>query len=48
MLVWGCSAVSHYKLAQAQLNAAEIHLRAVPAVASAMLVKRATEEGCQM
>jgi hypothetical protein len=33
MPVWGCSAVSHYKLAHEQLNAAEIHLGAVSAVA---------------
>lgn len=39
MPVWGCSAVSHYKLAQSQLNAAEIHLGAVLAVVSAIWVR---------
>lgn len=37
--------MSHCKLAQAQLNAAEIHPGTVPAVASATWGK-ALEEGC--
>lgn len=44
MPVWGCSAVSHYKLAQAQLNAAEIH----PSGGLSHVGKRALEGGCQV
>lgn len=39
MPVWGCSVVSHYRLAQAQLNATEIHLGTVLAEASTTQVE---------